>query len=90
MYYDEAMAFPDAEAAMYERAAGAAALEYLKQYSPQHMAQMLNVEAMQLIKEIQTVLDDDSLEDPECFQKIEAIVTAFYRHGVSVNRHDFG
>lgn len=40
---------------------------------------------------IQRILKDDTLEDPECFYRIEAIVHEFERLGSGCgNRHDFG
>lgn len=43
----------------------------------------------QLLLEIQKVIQDDSLDDPECFIRIEKIVTLFERHGLSAgSRHD--
>ena len=43
----------------------------------------------QLLLEIQKVIQDDSLDDPECFIRIEKIVTLFGRHGLSAgSRHD--
>ena len=45
-------------------------------------------EALQKIKEI---LENDQLEDRECFQKIEAIVETFEEMGSGCGiRHDFG
>lgn len=42
------------------------------------------------ILEIYQVLSDDSLDDPECFQKIEAIVTVLDKLGIGGGgRHDF-
>ena len=42
------------------------------------------------ILQIYQILSDDSIEDPECFQKIEAIVSAFDQLGIgSGGRHDF-
>ena len=43
------------------------------------------------LQEIQTVLNDDSLDDPECFMKIEQIVEIFEQLGSNGGtRHDFG
>ena len=39
---------------------------------------------------IKSVMDDPGLDDPECFQKIEAIVRTLEFLGVSSTRHDFG
>ena len=40
---------------------------------------------------IKHIVQDDSLDDKECFAKIEAIVILFETLGIdSGNRHDFG
>ena len=46
--------------------------------------------AMDLLTEIQEILNDDLLDDSECFHKIEALVSAFHKRGIEVSRHDFG
>ena len=43
------------------------------------------------LSEIQSVLADETLDDPACFEKIEAIVQIFEAHNLSAGfRHDFG
>ena len=45
----------------------------------------------QALKKIKTILDDPSLEDEDCFQKIEEIVCTFEEIGSGgCIRHDFG
>ena len=45
----------------------------------------------QAIQAIRRVLSDDSLEDPECFFRIEEIVYALEEAGADGGgRHDFG
>lgn len=75
---------------MMERAIGTAVLEYVRGYEPQRLLSEMNSDALRLLEQIREILEDDSLDDPECFQKIEAIVTAFQRYGLPVARHDFG
>lgn len=44
-----------------------------------------------LLWKIKEVIDDDSLDDPECFQKIEAIIQLLEDAGSGGGlRHDFG
>lgn len=55
------------------------------------LAKVLEGRCYQTLEAIKAVLEDDSLSDPECFQKIEAIVCAFERLGSGGGgRHDFG
>ena len=45
----------------------------------------------QALHKIKAILEDDSLEDSECFQQIEAIVCTFEELGSNCgSRHDFG
>lgn len=78
------------EKLLLEQAVGTAVLRYMRKYEPQNLLVEMNSEAAKILQEIQTTLDDDSLDDPECFHKIEAIVSEFQRHGISTSRHDFG
>lgn len=45
--------------------------------------------AMRILNEIQEALDDDTLDDPECFKRIEAILTVLENHGITSLRHDW-
>lgn len=43
------------------------------------------------LNEIKSIIEDDSLDDKECFMKIEKIVTTLENIGSNGgNRHDFG
>ena len=45
----------------------------------------------QTLQKIKAIIEDDSLEDKECFYKIEEIVCALEDIGcVRIHRHDFG
>ena len=47
--------------------------------------------AYQTLREIKLILEDDQLDDPECFWRIERIVRVFEELGSTAgNRHDFG
>ena len=46
-------------------------------------------ECYTMLEQIQSVLMDDSLDDQDCFLKIEEIICAFEKHKLSVGfRHD--
>lgn len=54
-------------------------------------AQIVEMECYQALKKIQTVIEDDSLDDNECFMKMEKIIETFESLGSPIeNRHDFG
>lgn len=48
-------------------------------------------QAVKALSQIQAVLRDDTLDDPECFHRIEAIVSLLEDSGMDCgNRHDWG
>lgn len=54
------------------------------------LLKLLECRSYQALHEIKRILEDDSLRDPECFEKIEAIVCLFEELGSGCgNRHDF-
>ncbi len=71
-------------------AIGLEAMRYLKQTETiRRIAQETEKKAIEVLEEIRRVLNDDSLEDPECFQRIEAILTALENAGIFTSRHDW-
>lgn len=55
---------------------------------PEKIVEIRSYKALQRIK---AIIEDDSLEDEECFRKIEEIVQVFEILGSGCeNRHDFG
>ncbi len=53
------------------------------------MEQCIHDEAVELLEKIKAILDDDSLSDPECFHRIDAMVDAFQTAGIPTARHDW-
>ena len=48
-------------------------------------------ECYKSLKKIKEILEDNSLDDKECFDRIESIVCLFEKMGVDCGtRHDFG
>ncbi len=55
------------------------------------LKELLESRCYQALAEIKAVLEDDTLDDPECFERIEEIVCIFEKLGNGVAyRHDFG
>lgn len=55
------------------------------------VTKIVELECYQALRRIKTILEDDSLDDSECFHRIEEIVCAFEELGSSCGgRHDFG
>ena len=74
---------------MYAQAIGQEAVKYISPLRPGDVAPLINREALSLLTEIRAVLDDASLDDPQCFRRIEALVDAFHAHGIPTDRHDW-
>ena len=54
-------------------------------------AEIVELSCYHALKKIKSIIEDDSLEDDECFMKIEEIVQVFEQLGSSGGgRHDFG
>ena len=53
-------------------------------------AQIVESVCYQTLRKIRAVLDDDTLDDAACFQRIEAIISALEAIGSGSSRHDFG
>lgn len=76
-----------------ELAAEAIGLEVMRYLKREETVKRIVAEAdskaMRALEGIRRILNDDSLEDPECFQRIESILTALEDYGVFTNRHDW-
>lgn len=54
-------------------------------------AEFIELESYRTLQKIKAVIEDDNLNDSECFRKIEAIVLLFEELGSGGGaRHDFG
>lgn len=54
-------------------------------------AEIVEGESYRALQSIKAILEDDRLDDPACFQKIEAIISVFENlHSPVSFRHDFG
>lgn len=73
---------------LYEKALGIEVVKYMETLHPERMAPIMESQAVMLLAKIKAILDDDAIEDPECFYRIDAIVNAFHSKGLFVDRHD--
>ena len=74
---------------LYERALGCEVLQYVNLLTSKELLPLVESEAMKMLSEIKAVLNDDTVEDPECFYRIEAIMSTFEARGIPLNRHDW-
>ncbi len=71
-------------------AIGLEVMRYLKQEETvKRIAAETESRALRALEGIRRILNDDALEDPECFQRMESILTALEEAGISTTRHDF-
>lgn len=68
---------------------GQKVLDFIKDQDMQVLTQRINGKALELLEKIRDILDDEKLDDPECFERIETMVDAFQEAGISVSRHDW-
>ena len=55
------------------------------------ISKMIEGNCYKALQKIKAIIEDDSLEDKECFMKIEEIVCVFEEIGSNCgSRHDFG
>ncbi len=53
--------------------------------------EILEIKSYQALNEIKKILENDSLDDFECFDRIEKIISVFEMIGSGITgRHDFG
>ncbi len=74
--------------ALWAKTIGQEVLKYVKSRGVE-MDRRVHDEAVELLEKIKAILDDDSLPDPECFRRIDAMVDAFQTAGVPTARHDW-
>jgi len=71
------------------QAIGAEVLKHLKQtWTPQMLVQEAENRAVKVLEDILRVLDNDALDDPECFRRIQAILNVLEENDIYSTRHD--
>ena len=78
---------PTIEERLYAQELGWEVLRCAKELNVQELARKVDSEAIALIKEIKTILDDRTLDDPDCFLRIDAIVRVFHKYDLPTDRH---
>ncbi len=77
---------------LYAQTLGWEVLSYLKSNEERllDMRKEINDDALRVLEKIQRILNDDTLDDPDCFERIDRIVRTFYANHISTDRHDWG
>ena len=78
----------DVPMGLYNAALGQLVRDYVSSLPQEQIDSAAQTLAAQLLWEIYEILENPSLEDPECLQRIDAIVSAYYaRLGLRSRRH---
>lgn len=75
---------------LYARAIGWEVLQWLRREHPEVLPRQVEGDAVRVLEKIKTVLNDDTLSDPDCFHRIERIAETFSAYGLRTSRHDWG
>ncbi len=75
---------------IYAKALGDLVLSYLDAQGFPPLPDTVETRALETLSNIKAVLDDQTLDDPDCCGRIEAIVEEFYAAGLYASRHDWG
>ncbi len=55
------------------------------------MDEIIEMKCYHALEEIKKILEEDTLDDAECFDRIEKIIVVFENSGSGIHgRHDFG
>ena len=69
---------------------GESVLGYMKQAGVmQDIYKAVDSQAVRILGEILRTLDDETLDDPECFQRIEKILRVLEKNWLGSSRHDW-
>lgn len=56
----------------------------------ENIKKILDIKSYKILLQIVQVLENNNLQDEDCFYKIEEIINILQENGVLVDRHDFG
>ena len=56
-----------------------------------NVEEIIEMKCYQALNEIKKILEDETIDDRDCFESIESIISVFEKLGIGINeRHDFG
>lgn len=74
--------------ALYHAVVGKMVLDHMERVHPTVISQAVENRAVQTLEAIRCVLENDRLEDQECWQRIDNLVALFFRElDVKIDRH---
>lgn len=74
---------------IYAKAIGELIADYLDSIGCTEVFSVTESKAIELITEVKAILNDDSLDNLQCFRRIDAIVNVFSSNGMDTLRHDW-
>lgn len=79
----------NASAAIYRAVSKYIALDTIDEEQKEKMIlKSMKISAVHTLDTIRQVLEDDSYDDPECFERVDALIMLFYRElGINIHRH---
>ena len=70
-------------------AIGKLVLDYMGRLHPVVLQDAMDRRAIQTLEAVRCVLENDSLNDVECCERIENLIRLFYQElGIKINRHN--
>lgn len=89
MYSDEYLEHccSDAHNTLYRQALGALMLKAGRAAQEEEIDRLAECSAVEILERIRKILNDESLNDPECFLKIDSIVSLFHENYMDTDRH---
>lgn len=72
-----------------QQAIGEKVLRYARNLQTEDLLAQIDQDMLGLFVETVRILDDEGLDDPECFRRVDALVRAFETRGFSIRRHDW-
>lgn len=78
----------DAPTALNYTAVGKIVMDHMQRVHPAIISAAVESQAVQTLEAIRCVLNNDRLDDPECYQRIDSLVTLFFQElDIKTSRH---
>lgn len=72
---------------LYRQALGELMLKAGRAAQEEEIARLAGHSAIEILEKIRNILNDESLNDRDCFLKIDSIVSVFHANAIDTDRH---
>lgn len=73
---------------LYHAVVGQMVVEHMERVHPAVITSAMESRAVQTLEAIRCILDNDRLDDQDCYARIESLVRLFFQElGIKTNRH---